>query len=75
MIMTLKERLKKEGFSNCDYLEIISDNHAIQFTDWCEDYYYPSSEKGIWYDEPDFDNAKRFSTKELLEIFKNKSEL
>ena len=48
------------------------DEFAIQFTDWCEDYYYPSSTKGIWYDNPDFDNAKQFFTKELLEIFKNK---
>jgi hypothetical protein len=72
--MTLKERLKKEGFSNCDYLEIIADNHAIQFTDWCEDNYYPFGIKGLWY-EPDFDNAKRFSTKQLLEIYKNEKGL
>lgn len=45
------------------------DEFVIKFTDWCEDYYY---DKGIWYDNPDFDNAKEFSTKELLEIFKNK---
>ena len=48
------------------------DEFAIKFTDWCEDYYYPSSAKDIWYDKPDFSNAKKFTTKELLEIFKNK---
>jgi hypothetical protein len=48
------------------------DEFAIGFTNWCEDYYYPSSAKDIWYDKPDFSNAKKFTTKELLEIFKNK---
>lgn len=76
MIMTLKERLKKEGFSNCDYLEIIADNHAIQFTDWCEDNYYPVGIKGLWYDDvPSNKFAKRFSTKQLLEIYKKENGL
>ena len=73
--MTLKERLKKEGFSNCDYLEKVADEHAVAFTDWCEDYYYPSSIKGIWFDKPDFDNAKQFLTIELLQIYKDKKRL
>lgn len=48
------------------------DNFAIKFTDWCEDFYYPSSAKSIWYDKPDFSVAKKFTTIELLEIYKNK---
>ena len=53
----------------------IADEHAIAFTDWCEDYYYPSSTKGIWFDKPDFDNAKQFLTIELLQIYKDKKRL
>jgi len=69
--MTLKQRFKKEGFSNCDYLEKVADEHAVAFTDWCEENYYPSSITGIWYDSPDFDNAKKILTKELLQIYKD----
>ena len=58
-----------------DQLEKIADEYAIAFTDWCEDDYYPSSEKGIWFDSPDFDNAKQFLTKELLQIYKEKKGL
>lgn len=32
--MTLQEKLKKEGFSNCDYLEQVADDYAIEFGKW-----------------------------------------
>jgi|688.fasta_scaffold27763_14 hypothetical protein len=79
--MTLKERFKQWLDTNPRLqirefqLELIADEHAIAFTDWCEDYYYPSSTKGIWFDKPDFDNAKQFLTKELLKIYKNEKGL
>lgn len=66
------------GYDNqllADCCEKLADEHAIAFTDWCEDYYYPSSTKGIWFDSPDFDNAKQFLTKELLQIYKEKKGL
>jgi hypothetical protein len=56
-------------------IELIADENAIAFTDWCEDYYYPSSTKGIWFDKPDFDNAKQFLTIELLQIYKKEKQL
>ena len=50
--------------------EKIADEYAIEFTDWCENTYYPSSVKGTWFDHFDFDNATKFSTKQLLQIYK-----
>jgi hypothetical protein len=32
--MTLQEKLKKEGFSNCEYLEQVADDFAIGFANW-----------------------------------------
>ena len=32
--MTLQEKLKKEGFSNCEYLEQVADEFAIGFKLW-----------------------------------------
>jgi hypothetical protein len=80
--MKLKEKFKKwldtqprEQIREVQ-LEVIADEFAIAFTDWCEDYYYPSSTtKGIWFDKPDFDNAKQFLTIELLQIFKKEKGL
>lgn len=66
----LSDNMKEENAIKC---EKIADEYAIKFTDWCEDYYFASSSKGIWYDKPDFDNSKKFSTKELLEIYKKEN--
>jgi hypothetical protein len=55
---------------NADKCVEVADEYAIAFTDWCEDYYYPSSTKGIWFDKPDFDSANRYTTGELLKIYK-----
>jgi len=66
---------KEWGLRNANKCVEVADEHAIAFTDWCEDYYYPSSTKGIWFDNPDFDNAKQFLTKELLQIYKEKKGL
>ena len=51
------------------------DKFAIEFADWCEDYYYPASVKSTWFDNVDFDNANKFTTQELLEIFKKEKGL
>jgi hypothetical protein len=32
--MTLKEKFKKEGFSNYDYLSNVADDFAIGFGEW-----------------------------------------
>lgn len=61
--MTLKEKFKKEGFSNCCYLEHLAEDFAIGFADWirvCKLKQRPYN----------FDNIK-----ELLEIYKKEKEL
>lgn len=54
-----------------DHLESIaleySKKECIDFVDWCEDNFYPSAQKGVWFDRPDFDEATSFTTKELFE--------
>ena len=59
--MTLKEKFKKEGFSNCEYLEQVADEFAIKFKDWCDN-------------EGRFVIGTN-TTKELLEIYKKESNL
>ena len=78
--MTLKEKFfnwypKQDAEFISEECEKIADEFAIGFTDWCEDFYYPSSDKGIWYDKPDFSVAKKFTTIELLEIYKEQKQL
>ena len=59
--MTLKEKFKKEGFSNYDYLSNVADNYAIEFSEWLNvnAYKYPT----------------KTTTKELLEIYKKEKGL
>lgn len=53
----------------------ISDNFAVDFTDWCEENYYPSSATGIWFDNIDFESAEKYTTKQLLKIYKKEKNL
>lgn len=62
--MTLKEKFKKEGFSNCEYLEKTADDFAIGFTEWLIEKEYHID---IW--------IKNNSTKKLLEIYKKEKGL
>ena len=59
--MTLKEKFKKEGFSNYDYLSNVADEFAIEFAEWLNvnAYKYPT----------------KTTTKELLEIYKKEKRL
>jgi hypothetical protein len=69
--MELKEKLKKEGFSNVDYLSNVADEFAIGFAEWKEknNYWYSKDNKCHFkYD----DKQTKYTTKELLEIYKNK---
>jgi len=50
--------------------EKVADDFAIGFTDWCENNYFPSSGRSLWFDTPNFDIGKKFTTRELLEIYK-----
>lgn len=50
----------------------ISDNFAVDFTDWCEENYFKSSSKGIWID---FDSGEKYTTKQLLKIYNKEKNL
>jgi hypothetical protein len=66
--MTLKEKFKKEGFSNCDYLEQVADEFAIGFAEFTINYnYHPMHKVWIKYDKM---SNEKLTTKELLEIYK-----
>ena len=67
--MTLKEKLKKEGFSNVDYLSNIADDYAIEFAEWllCQDITQRGKNNFVC-----ADGVQR-NTKELLEIYKAKN--
>lgn len=79
--MTLKERFKQWLDTNPRLqirevqLEVIADEYAIAFTDWCENNYFASSVKGVWFNHNDFDSANRYTTEELLKIYKNEKGL
>ena len=71
--MTLQEKLKKEVFSNCDYLEQVADDFAIGFAIWCVDYTYHKS-FDVWIKNNN-SKAEKFTRKELLEIYKKEKGL
>jgi len=62
--MTLQEKFKKEGFSNCDYLEQVADEFAIEFAEWCLENLIFMQFK-----------IKQRETKQLLEIYKKEKGL
>jgi hypothetical protein len=62
--MTLKEKLKKEGFSHIDYLSNVVDDFAIGFAEWVDD-------KGLEV----VLSQKPKNTKELLTIYKKEKGL
>jgi hypothetical protein len=67
--MTLKEKLKKEGFSNVDYLSDLADEFAIGFAKFIDDLI---GEYGLLGFSKNFGKK---STKELLEIYKKEKGL
>ncbi len=59
-----------EGYQKHSETHSLSDEEVIKFTNWCTDNYFESG-VGTWIDNPDFDIANRFTTKELLMLFKS----
>jgi hypothetical protein len=65
-----------------DYINLINqakevekqqqDEFAIEFTEWCNDNYFRMGNTNIWLESKDFEIPIKYTTKELLEIFKNK---
>ena len=48
------------------------DEYAIEFTEWCNDNYFRMGNTNIWLESKDFEIPIKYTTKELLEIFKKK---
>ena len=76
--MTLKEKIQDIQITECmaETLEYIADNYAIEFFYWTMDYcveFYDNNEKGNIYKFSNHDN--KYTTKELLEMFKKEKEL
>lgn len=55
-------------------LEQIADEFAIEFVEWCDDNYFRMGNNNIWLQTIDFESPIKFTTKELLEIFKKERE-
>lgn len=83
--MKLKEKFKKEGFSNCEYLEQVADEFAIGFADWKDDNFLVYKDKtnyaktsSQYFDVTKYVGkekpTKYYTTKELLELYKKENE-
>jgi hypothetical protein len=51
-------------------LEVIAEEFAIGFGEWCDDNYFRMGNTSFWAESMDWDNDNKFTTKELLEIYK-----
>lgn len=75
--MTLKEKFKQWLDTEPRIqirevqLEVIADDYAIEFAEWCDDNYFKNGKgNSNWSASMDWDDNEKFTTKELLEIFK-----
>jgi hypothetical protein len=76
--MTLKEKFEKatDGWIVADKCEEIADDYAIEFAEWCDDNYFKNGKgNSNWSASMDWDDDEKFTTKELLEIFKEEKRL
>ena len=48
----------------------VADEFAIGFAEWCDDNYFRMGNTSFWAESMDWDNDNKFTTKELLEIYK-----
>ena len=79
--MTLKEKFIKCRNKTDEYyilpivddaeqLVKITEEFAIGFAEWCDDNYFRMGNTSFWAESMDWDNDNKFTTKELLEIYK-----
>ena len=78
--MTLKEKLCEpfDGLKieTANKLVKIADDYAIEFAEWCDDNYFKNGKgNSNWSASMDWDDNEKFTTKELLEIFKKEKGL
>jgi hypothetical protein len=56
--------------------ETIADEFAIEFAEWCDDNYFKNGKgNSNWSASMDWDDDEKFTSKELLEIFKKEKVL
>ena len=70
--MTPKEKFRESDSMNWRNAENvkIADEFAIGFAEWCDDNYFRMGNTSFWAESMDWDNDNKFTTKELLEIYK-----
>ena len=51
-------------------LEQRAETFAIGFAEWCDDNYFRMGNTSFWAESMDWDNDNKFTTKELLELYK-----
>lgn len=75
--MTLKEKIQTiiiDYYGNLQkilLLEKIADDYAIEFAEWCDDNYFKNGKgNSNWSASMDWDDDEKFTTEELLKIFK-----
>jgi len=56
--------------SELDKLEQITDEFAIGFAEWADDNYFRMGNASIWSDSTDWEDNAKYTSKELLEIYK-----
>lgn len=49
------------------------DEFAVIFSEWCDSNYFRMGNTSFWAESMDWDNNTKFTTKELLEIFKKEN--
>jgi hypothetical protein len=69
--MTIKDKLIDYLHEPYAYECIeLADDYAIGFSEWCDNNYYRMGNTSFWAESMDWDNDNKFTTKELLEIYK-----
>jgi len=48
----------------------VAEDFAIGFAEWCDNNYFRMGRLSFWSESTDWDNNKKLTTKELLEIYK-----
>jgi hypothetical protein len=74
--MTLRDKLKPttsintqgEAVRFADKSVKVAEEFAIGFAEWCDNNYFRMGRLSFWSESTDWDNNKKLTTKELLEI-------
>ena len=79
--MKLKEKFLELAFAKISSEELrdksveVADDFAIGFAEWCDNNYFRIGNTSFWAESMDWDNDNKFTTKELLEIYKKEKGL